>query len=62
MAHEAQSTEHGGLNPGVVQEIATEADVDLRSVIKRLARLPVKGRSGRRIDAALARRGLPDAR
>jgi hypothetical protein len=41
-----------------VAEIAAEAVVDPRSVIKRLAGLPVEGRAGRRVDAALAERGL----
>lgn len=39
-----------------VAEVATETDTDHRSVVRRLAGLPVKGRAGRRIDAALARR------
>ncbi|HEX3346008.1 MAG TPA: hypothetical protein VHS09_15600 [Polyangiaceae bacterium] len=48
--------------PAVTDElcraVADEADVHLQSVARRLAGLPVRGRSGRRIDAALARRGL----
>jgi hypothetical protein len=40
----------------LVEEIANEADTDKRSVIRRLAGLEVRGRAGRRIDAALAKR------
>ena len=39
-----------------VETIARDADADPRSVVRRLAGLPVKGRPGRRIDDALARR------
>jgi hypothetical protein len=42
----------------LVTEVAAEADTDERSVVKRLAGLPVRGRAGPRIDRALERRGL----
>lgn len=41
-----------------VDEIATLADTDRRSVIRRLAGLSVKGRAGMRIDRVLASRGV----
>ena len=37
-----------------IDRIADRASADRRSVIRRLAGLPVKGRAGARIDAALA--------
>lgn len=42
------------LDEATVRDIARKADVDERSVIKRLAGLPVKGRAGARIEAVLA--------
>jgi hypothetical protein len=42
----------------LVDSIAEEADVDARSVVRRLAGLPVRGRIGRRIDLVLCKRGL----
>lgn len=38
----------------IVEIIASKADVDERSVIRRLAGLPVRGRVGNRIDRAIA--------
>ncbi|MGA7120006.1 MAG: hypothetical protein WBY94_07915 [Polyangiaceae bacterium] len=46
------------LDEKTVREIAVEADVDERTLLKRLVGLPVRGRTGRRIDAVLARKGL----
>jgi hypothetical protein len=46
------------LDEQTVREIAVEADVDERTLLKRIVGLPVRGRTGRRIDAVLARRGL----
>jgi hypothetical protein len=43
------------ITDAVVDAIAEDADVDQRSVLRRLAGLPVRGRSGRRIDRAVAR-------
>jgi hypothetical protein len=42
----------------VVEDIARAADVDTRSVIRRLAGLPVRGRVGARVDRELALRGF----
>jgi len=42
----------------LISEIADEVDCDRRSVIRAVAGLPVAGPPGRRIAAALARRGL----
>lgn len=42
----------------VVQRLADEADVAARSVVRRLAGLPVRGRCGARIDKVLAAHGL----
>ncbi len=55
--HDAQGSWHnaGHVTDAVVDAIAAEADSDRRSVIRRLAGLPVRGRAGRRIDAVLAR-------
>jgi hypothetical protein len=41
------------IDDSVVADIAREADVDERTVIRRLAGLPVRGRPGRRIDRVL---------
>jgi hypothetical protein len=46
------------ISDGLIDEIAAEACAHRRSVIRRLACLPVRGNAGRRIDAALIRRGL----
>jgi len=58
--HDAPSTAAAWptITDAVVDDIAREADVDRRSVMRRLACLPVRGRSGRRVDAVLERRGL----
>ncbi len=45
----------------VVAALAEEADADPRSVVRRLAGLKVRGRAGRRIDAAIAKRLQPEA-
>ena len=45
----------------VVGEIAKLADVDARSVVRRLAGLPVRGRVGARIDRVIAERLSDDA-
>lgn len=42
------------IDDAAVEAIAREADVDARTVVRRLAGLPVRGRPGRRIDAAIA--------
>jgi hypothetical protein len=42
----------------LAHEIAAEEDVDPRSVLRRIAGKPIKGPAGRRIDAALQRRGI----
>ena len=49
--HDAQS-----IDDETVATIARDADTDPRSVVRRLAGLPVRGRAGRRIDDAIARR------
>ncbi len=41
------------IDDAIVAALAREADVDERTVIRRLAGLPVRGRAGRRIDRAL---------
>lgn len=41
-----------------VDSVAEEADVDKRSVVRRIAGLKVEGKPGRRIDAVLAKRGV----
>ena len=46
------------VDDALVAEVAAEADTDPRSVVRRIAGLRVAGRPGRRIDAALVRRGL----
>jgi len=48
--------EPGVINDAVVREIAEEADTDERSVVRRIAGLPVRGRAGKRIDRILASR------
>ena len=60
MPHNAPSPvpEAAPTDDAFVQAVAKDADVDPRSVIRRLAGLPVAGRAGRRIDAAIARRRL----
>jgi hypothetical protein len=45
----------------VVAALAEEADADPRSVVRRLAGLKVRGRAGRRIDAAIAKRLQPES-
>jgi hypothetical protein len=42
------------VNDALVDRLAEVSDTDRRSVIRRLAGLKVKGRAGRRIDAAIA--------
>jgi hypothetical protein len=42
------------IDDAFVDRVSREADADRRSVTRRLAGLPVKGRAGRRIDAAIA--------
>jgi hypothetical protein len=46
------------VDDAIVAEIAAETDTATRSVERRLAGLPVRGKPGRRIDIALAKRGL----
>ena len=41
------------VDDALVDRVAQEADTDRRSVIRRLAGLPVRGRAGRRIDQVL---------
>jgi hypothetical protein len=41
-----------------VQAIADRADVDPRSVVRRLAGLPVRGRTGARIDRVIRELGV----
>lgn len=49
------------LDDATIARIADRASADPRSVIRRLAGLPVKGRAGARIDAAIRewRSGTP---
>ena len=58
MAHEASTPSPAPIDDALVAAIAAEADADDRTVVRRLAGLPVRGRPGRRVDAALAKRGL----
>lgn len=46
------------ITDAMITELATEADVDERTVLRRLAGLPVRGRPGRRVDAALVKAHL----
>lgn len=46
------------ISDSTVAVIAAEADAHPRSVVRRLAGLPVRGRSGVRIDRALVAHGL----
>jgi hypothetical protein len=46
------------VDDALVAAVARDADVDERSVIRRLAGLPVRGRAGRRIDRALQAREI----
>jgi hypothetical protein len=54
MMHDAQPPKPEQVTDAFVAAIAEAADVDTRSVVRRLAGLPVRGRGGRRIDAAIA--------
>jgi hypothetical protein len=49
MQHDATS-----IDDAAIARIADRASVDPRTVIRRLAGLPVRGRAGARVDAALA--------
>jgi hypothetical protein len=49
---------HTQIDDVIIAQIADEALADRRSVVRRLARLPVRGRVASRIDAAIARHGL----
>ena len=42
----------------LVRRLAAESDTDTRSIIRALARLPVRGRAGERIRRALEAHGL----
>ncbi|HEY1695815.1 MAG TPA: hypothetical protein VGG39_26790 [Polyangiaceae bacterium] len=63
MAHDAPSTDPQPaprpswpvVDDELIEQIAREADVDRRSVVRRLAGLPVKGKPGRRVDEILLR-------
>jgi hypothetical protein len=48
-----KNRENPRVDDALVATLAQAADVDERSVIRRLAGLPVRGRAGRRIDRAL---------
>jgi len=54
--HDAQdySPQGGTITDEIVDRIAAVADADRRSVIRRLAGLPLRGRVQRRVDAAIA--------
>jgi hypothetical protein len=57
MAGDAPSTTtESEISDEAVDAIARDADVDRRTVIRRLAGLPVRGRVGARVDRALAAR------
>ncbi len=59
MAQEAtRNNSQRRLDEETVKQMADEAAVDERTLLKRLAGLPVRGRAGQRIDTVLARRGL----
>lgn len=47
--------------PDEIRQIATEAVANVRTVERRLLRLPVRGKVAERVDAVLVRRGLLDA-
>ncbi len=46
------------LTDQTISTIAAEADTDPRSVLRRLAGLPVKGRAGARVARVIAARGI----
>jgi hypothetical protein len=52
-AQEQAQAQKPWLDDAFVQEVARKADADPRSVVRRLAGLQVRGRSGKRIDAAV---------
>jgi hypothetical protein len=54
----AHSSKHPLVTDEVLAEICREADVIPASALRRICGLPVRGRVGRRIDAALAKRGI----
>jgi hypothetical protein len=56
MSHDAPPTVRAqpAIDDRLVEIIASKADVDQRSVIRRLAGLPVRGRTGNRIDRVIA--------
>jgi hypothetical protein len=54
MHDDAPTIGHAGITPADVTELAIAADCDPRTVERRLAGLPVRGRVCRRIDAAIA--------
>ena len=44
-----------GIDDELIERIARDADADPRSVVRRLAGLPVRGRAGRRIDGVISK-------
>lgn len=50
----AQHPNAAQVTDAFVADVARAADADIRSVVRRLAGLPVRGRAGRRIDAVIA--------
>ena len=46
------------ITDALVDAVADAVDADSRSVVRRLAGLPVRGRRGEAIDRELSRRGL----
>jgi len=52
----AQHPNPAQVTDAFVADVARAADADIRSVVRRLAGLPVRGRAGRRIDAVIAKR------
>jgi hypothetical protein len=62
MAQDEQCTDDAPvITDATVADIAEETSTDTRTVIRRIAKLPVKGKPGQRIDRALAARGLAPA-
>jgi hypothetical protein len=47
------------IDDDTLEQVARESETDHRSVLRRIAGLPVKGRAGLRIDRVLAARNIP---
>jgi hypothetical protein len=61
--HDTRSTERhpAPVDDELVAALAEQASADRRSVVRRLAGLPVRGLAGRRIDAAIERHARGEA-